>query len=177
MKACILGFYARLTSGSKRYAFAVNVTWAILFFTFIGTFLSTILECNPMSGYVFYHSQPTVIPGLTIPYSYWTIVANPPKCAKAMGQLIVMGVCNIFTDLILIVMPLPLIFKSDLPLIRKIQVILLFCVGFFVVSITLIRLPIIVDNQMMQRARSMVSTIPMRILSGFTLTLMTVGID
>lgn len=42
------------------------------------------------------------------------------RCSKAFGQLMAMAAMNIVTDLALIVLPLPLIFKSRLPLLRYI---------------------------------------------------------
>lgn len=75
----------------------------------------------------------------------------------ALGQLYTMGVTNILTDLMLIVLPLPFIFRSKLPLIRKLQIIFVFCIGFFVIAITLIRLPIIVEGKAGQRTRTLVS--------------------
>lgn len=45
------------------------------------------------------------------------------RCSKAFGQLMAMAAMNIVTDLALIVLPLPLIFKSRLPLLRYIQAI------------------------------------------------------
>lgn len=51
--------------------------------------------------------------------------------------------------------PLPLIFKVRLPVLRKIQLALLFCVSFFTISITVIRMPIIVGNGTAQKSRTL----------------------
>ncbi|RPA80557.1 hypothetical protein BJ508DRAFT_128419 [Ascobolus immersus RN42] len=140
MKTAILGFYSRLTLGSHRYGITLIVIWVGVILTFIITVLSTFLECRPFSHYL-------------------TVTISPPQCVEALGQLLAMGICNITTDLALIIFPLPLIFSSTLPLLRKLQVLLLFSIGFFVIAITLIRLPVIVSTNSMQRARSLWASI------------------
>ena len=50
--------------------------------------------------------------------------------------------------------PLPLVFRARLPLIRKLQLALLFSVSLFMVSITIVRIPIIVRGGTTQKSRS-----------------------
>ncbi|KAE8163811.1 hypothetical protein BDV40DRAFT_287507 [Aspergillus tamarii] len=59
---------------------------------------------------------------------YWIVLPDP-------------GVLNIVTDLMLIVLPVPLLVKVKRPLMEKLQLAALFAVGFFIVIITVIRLP------------------------------------
>ncbi|KAE8357774.1 hypothetical protein BDV27DRAFT_151045 [Aspergillus caelatus] len=59
---------------------------------------------------------------------YWIVLPDP-------------GVLNIVTDLMLIVLPVPLLVKVKRPLMEKLQLAALFAVGFFIVVITVIRLP------------------------------------
>jgi hypothetical protein len=70
-----------------------------------------------------------------------------------------MGSLNILTDAALILIPLPLVFRARLPLIRKIQLFLLFGVGMFVVSITMIRMPVIINDKSAQKARTLWASI------------------
>lgn len=63
-------------------------------------------------------------------------------CAQAQLQLIVLGVLNIVTDFMLLVMPIPVIYKLKAPLRRKAQLVTLFTLGIFIIAITIIRLPI-----------------------------------
>lgn len=39
---------------------------------------------------------------------------------------------------------------------RKLQLLILFCLGFFVVSITIIRMPVIIGDKSAQQARTLV---------------------
>ncbi|KAI5841210.1 hypothetical protein BZA05DRAFT_333598 [Tricharina praecox] len=84
---------------------------------------------------------------------------DPGSCVKAQAQLMTMGALNITTDICLMVIPLPLIFRVRLPVFRKVQLALLFCVSFFVISITVIRMPIIVGNGVAQKSRTLWASI------------------
>ncbi|KAG0634749.1 hypothetical protein HOY80DRAFT_894354 [Tuber brumale] len=84
---------------------------------------------------------------------------NPGHCVQAISQLVTMGTLNILTDAALILIPLPLVFRSRLPIMRKIQLSLLFSVGMFVVSITIIRMPVIVGGGSLQKARTLWASI------------------
>ncbi|KAB8231006.1 hypothetical protein BDV23DRAFT_190905 [Aspergillus alliaceus] len=59
---------------------------------------------------------------------YWRVLPDP-------------GVLNIITDFMLIVLPVPLLIKVKRPFMEKLQLAALFAVGFFIVVITIIRLP------------------------------------
>ncbi|KAF8431979.1 hypothetical protein BGX38DRAFT_1227572 [Terfezia claveryi] len=138
MKACILAFLSRLMSAEPKYARAIRVIGVGLVVTFVGVIPETFLECRPFK---FYYRMPG------------------PPCAEAFGQLITMGVLNIATDIVLIILPLPLIFKSRLPLLRKAQLSLLFMVSFAVIIVTVSRMPIILDSATMQNSRSLWASI------------------
>ncbi|UKZ76318.1 hypothetical protein TrVFT333_004020 [Trichoderma virens FT-333] len=73
---------------------------------------------------------------------YWQVLPDPGPCAQAQMQLIVLGVLNIVTDFMLLVMPIPIIFKLKVPMARKAQLLGLFTLGIFIIAITVIRLPI-----------------------------------
>lgn len=45
------------------------------------------------------------------------LIGNP-DCVQAVAQLVTMGSFNIFTDMVLILIPLPLVIKSGLPAMR-----------------------------------------------------------
>ncbi|RPA89582.1 hypothetical protein L873DRAFT_1721185 [Choiromyces venosus 120613-1] len=84
---------------------------------------------------------------------------DPGHCVQAVAQLVTMGSLNILTDAALILIPLPLVFKSRLPVMRKIQLFLLFGVGMFVVCVTIIRMPLIIGDHSIQQARTLWASI------------------
>jgi len=63
------------------------------------------------------------------------------------------------TDLPLILLPLPLLFKARLPMLRKLQLFVLFGVSIFVIGITVIRMPIIISDDSLQKARTLWASI------------------
>jgi hypothetical protein len=78
----------------------------------------------------------------------------PGKCAAAQLQLIVLGVLNIVTDIMLIILPIPVIAYWKTPWKRKIKLYILFTLGFFIIAVTVIRLPINAINKNSQVNRS-----------------------
>ncbi|KAF7585934.1 hypothetical protein BBP40_009854 [Aspergillus hancockii] len=90
--------------------------------TYVTVQIVTFTECNPFNH-------------------YWRVLPDPGTCSQAQLQLIVLGVLNIITDLMLIVLPIPLLVKVKRPVYEKLQLAGLFAVGLFIVVITIIRLP------------------------------------
>ncbi|KAI5788965.1 hypothetical protein DFH27DRAFT_216521 [Peziza echinospora] len=141
MKACVLAFLGRLMSAEPKYARALRVTGWGLGLTFVGVILSNTLECRPF-------------------HKYYQVVPDPGNhCTKGFAQLLTVGTTNILTDLALIILPLPLIYKSHLPLYRKLQLSVLFGVGIFLIAITVARMPVISDAPGMQQNRTLWASI------------------
>ncbi|KAG0128166.1 hypothetical protein HOY82DRAFT_39465 [Tuber indicum] len=140
MKVCVLGFYERLTARSKPYGLLIDITYVTLFLTYVAVVFVTFLECRPFPV-------------------YWQMIPDPGRCVQAVAQLVTMGSLNILTDAVLILIPLPLVFRARLPLIRKIQLFLLFGVGMFVISVTMIRMPVIINDKSAQKARTLWASI------------------
>jgi hypothetical protein len=63
------------------------------------------------------------------------------------------------TDIALMIIPLPLVIGARLPTLRKFQLVVLFSVSMFVVSITVIRMPIIIGDRILQKSRSLWASI------------------
>ncbi|KAL7960652.1 hypothetical protein V8C34DRAFT_302955 [Trichoderma compactum] len=65
---------------------------------------------------------------------YLKVLPDPGPCAQAQMQLIVLGVLNIITDFMLIILPIPVIMKLKAPLARKAQLFALFTLAAIVVN-------------------------------------------
>ncbi|CAG8040586.1 unnamed protein product [Penicillium salamii] len=72
---------------------------------------------------------------------YWIVLPDPGICCQAQLQLIVLGVLNIITDLMLIALPIPILVLVKRSTAEKLQLAALFAVGLFIVAITIARLP------------------------------------
>ncbi len=78
-------------------------------------------QCNPVSA-------------------YWTPdpdAAANPKCFRADAALLISGVTNILFDLFVYVLPMPMLWKTQLPRRQRIGLMALFGVGFMYVSLVL----------------------------------------
>ncbi|KAK1981811.1 hypothetical protein LZ30DRAFT_719217 [Colletotrichum cereale] len=127
-KLVLLDVYRRLISNIRQERFVMWSYGVVFFGTYVACQVTTFSECNPF-------------------HLYWQVVPDPGSCAKAQLQLIVVGVLNIVTDFMLLVLPLPLVVSLKTPWQRKLQLYTLFTLGIFIIAITVIRLPINVSNK------------------------------
>jgi hypothetical protein len=113
--------------------------------TLIATFLAVILadlcECRPFS-----HN--------------WQVLPDPgPQCRQGSSQLLTMAVCNVFTDLLLIIFPIPVIVSSSMSIKRKTQLIMLFSLSLAPVTVTIYRVPHILADHGDQSTRSLYASV------------------
>ncbi len=81
------------------------------------------------------------------------------QCRQGYAQLLTMAVCNIITDLLLVVFPIPIILRSHMSLKRKVQLVLLFSLSLAVVGVTIYRVPHIIDVHGRQQSRSLYASV------------------
>ncbi|KAJ5696917.1 hypothetical protein N7536_007329 [Penicillium majusculum] len=123
-KAVLLDTYRRLLT---------HLPWEkVTMISYIGIFAATYLvvqivtftECDPFNH-------------------YWIVLPDPGTCSQAQLQLIVLvsGVLNVITDIMLIALPIPILVMVKRSAIEKIQLAILFAVGLFIVAVTIARLP------------------------------------
>ncbi|RMZ22613.1 hypothetical protein D0859_13355, partial [Hortaea werneckii] len=106
------------------YERQIYLGYLIIFaITYVGVQLSNITECQPVS-------------------LYWQIVPDPGPCSQAHVQLLVLGIVNIVTDVMLMALPWPMLIKAKLQPRRKFELALLFLFGIFIIVITAVRLPL-----------------------------------
>ncbi|KUJ20068.1 uncharacterized protein LY89DRAFT_731303 [Mollisia scopiformis] len=126
LKACILIFYARLTARTtdllsvKLAAGLLAATWVMNLFTYF-------FECRPI-------------------WLYWQVLPGPPQCAKAVGSVIIFGTTDILTDLVIMIIPLPLIFRAKKPLKTRIQISSIFFLWIFVIVISALTMAIFLEH-------------------------------
>ncbi|KAF4814866.1 hypothetical protein CGCTS75_v013192 [Colletotrichum tropicale] len=134
-KLVLLDVYRRLIL-NLRYEKITIWSFCLIFFgTYVACQVTTFSECNPF-------------------HLYWQVLPDPGSCSKAQLQLVVVGVLNIVTDFMLLVLPIPLVVSLKTPWQRKIQLYALFTLGIFIIAITVIRLPININNKDLQTNRT-----------------------
>lgn len=134
-KLVLLDLYQRLIQDLPYEKWLIRAYLVVFFLTYTTVQVVTFAECKPF-------------------YLYWQVIPAPGPCAEAQVQLIALGVLNIVTDFMLIILPLPVIFKLKAPTSRKAQLIILFTLGIFIILITIIRLPINSHNSTSQVNRT-----------------------
>ncbi|KAK1779151.1 hypothetical protein QBC45DRAFT_144119 [Copromyces sp. CBS 386.78] len=142
LKYAILEFLKRLNVSWERcYERTLVFIRVTLVFTFVAVITSDVVECRPT-------------------YMYWQVLPDPGgQCRQGYAQLITMAVCNIITDLLLVLFPIPMIIRSQMSPTRKIQLVLLFSLSLGVVGVTVYRVPHILRAHGSQQSRSLYASV------------------
>ena len=142
LKYAILEFFKRLNvSWARSYELTLVFIRVTLATTFVAVIISDVAECQPFA-------------------MYWQVLPDPGgQCRQGYAQLITMAVCNVVTDLLLVLFPIPMIIRSQMSLTRKIQLVLLFSLSLGVVAVTVYRVPHIIRAHGSQQSRSLYASI------------------
>ncbi len=142
-KLTVLEFLKRTIGASwaKSYELGLRLIYGFLAITFIGVIIGTLAECTPISH-------------------YWQVVPDPgPQCREGLVQLLVMGICDIITDVVLIAFPIPVVLRSKMPLHKKLSLIALFVVSGVLIGITAYRIPSTINRRADQPYRSLIASL------------------
>ncbi|KAG6005579.1 hypothetical protein E4U21_007838 [Claviceps maximensis] len=143
LKFCILEFLKRLTDLTwqrSHHTALIVIRWTLVA-TFVGVTVSNFAECHPLTH-------------------YWQVLPDPGgQCRQAYVQLITMASCNVLTDLLLVIFPIPIILQSHMTARRKLQLVVLFSLSLAVVGVTIFRLPRTIDAHGRQQYRSLLASV------------------
>lgn len=143
LKNTSLEFLKRLTSATWRRSHEVallSLRW-MLVVSFVACVISDLAECQPFDH-------------------YWQVLPDPGgRCRQAYVQLITMGVCNVVTDIMMVIFPVTIIATSSMSLKKKMQLILLFSLSLSVVGATLYRIPHVIWLHSRQQYRSLLASV------------------
>ncbi|EHK43623.1 uncharacterized protein TrAtP1_001530 [Trichoderma atroviride] len=143
LKGTILEFLKRIAdlTWQRTHHYTLVAIRCSLGLTFIAVVISDLAECNP-----FRH--------------YWQVLPDPGgQCRQGYVQLITMAACNILTDLMLVIFPIPIIIQSNMQFRRKLQLLILFSLSLSVVAVTIYRIPHIMDVNGRQQYRSLLASV------------------
>ncbi|KAI1334875.1 hypothetical protein F5Y15DRAFT_265809 [Xylariaceae sp. FL0016] len=127
-KGVVLLLTERLLAGLPRTVYVIRCYWVVLLVTLLAVQITSLSECHPF-------------------HLYWQIIPDPGTCSETSMLLYVLTATNITTDLMLIALPMPYLFRVKRSLFQKIQLIALFSIGFTLVVIAILRLPIYGDGE------------------------------
>ncbi|KAK4542014.1 hypothetical protein LTR36_007214 [Oleoguttula mirabilis] len=137
-KLTISEFLKRITIRIWRKSYEITLQGIRIFLlvTFIAVVIATLTECQPFS-------------------TYWQVVPDPgPRCRQGYAQLITMGVCDIITDILLVVFPIPIVFSSGQTWKRKLQLTSLFSLSLIMIGVTATRVPEVISHHGRQQYRT-----------------------
>ncbi|KAF2276858.1 uncharacterized protein EI97DRAFT_323914 [Westerdykella ornata] len=131
LKICMTFFYLRLTKGlGSRYLMRIYVGMGLIAGTFIAVIFTIFLSCRPFSR-------------------YWQINPDPGNaCQAAISKPIlwVKFILNVSTDIYLLLIPIPMLWRSSLRLLKKIATTMVLSAGVaIIVFATLKSIYVIVD--------------------------------
>ncbi|KAL4866671.1 hypothetical protein BDV12DRAFT_187214 [Aspergillus spectabilis] len=128
LKACMAVFYSRLTAGLINMKIRVQIAYALIAATYIAVICSILFGCHPMQ-------------------KNWQIYPDPGNyCQPAVSKIdvYVTVTLNVATDVYLISIPTPILFKARLPIREKLELLILFSGGIFVMAAGILRCVLIV---------------------------------
>ncbi|THC99528.1 hypothetical protein EYZ11_000988 [Aspergillus tanneri] len=120
-KISILLLYIRLFI--QRWFFITCLTWVAIISSFtLSTVISSILQCSPVQ------------------YAFNKSIRSGGSCFNLTAFWYANAVFNIFSDLVLVALPVPVICKLHLPLKSKLVLCSIFAVGIFVCITSILRI-------------------------------------
>ncbi|KKK20921.1 hypothetical protein P175DRAFT_0433960 [Aspergillus ochraceoroseus IBT 24754] len=109
--------------------------------TLVAVVIATLTECQPFDH-------------------HWQVDPDPgPRCRSGYANLITMGACDVVTDLLLVVFPIPLVIMTSLSAKRKLSLVVLFCLSLILVGITCYRIPAVIQHKGSQQYRSLLASL------------------
>ncbi|KAK5635985.1 hypothetical protein RRF57_011698 [Xylaria bambusicola] len=123
IKTTILLLWRRLFARSRRLVIICHVMIAIIAAWTVAFFFETVFQC-----------------GTRWSLNWAPIFVFLTMCTASLDVLTVFGVTDILTDLIILVMPIPLIWSLQMPQRKKIAVTGIFALGFFTIGAGIARL-------------------------------------
>ncbi|KAL2192432.1 hypothetical protein P885DRAFT_72988 [Corynascus similis CBS 632.67] len=129
IKAAMCSFYLRLTDGLA-FERRIYAGFVLIVVTWIAVFLSIILGCHPFE-------------------KNWQIYPDPGNaCQPAISRIdiFVTVVLNVITDIYLMSIPIPMLWKSSLRPLKKAGLMLLFSGGIFVTAAGILRCVLIITD-------------------------------
>ncbi|KAF3399966.1 hypothetical protein F1880_007996 [Penicillium rolfsii] len=123
LKTCMAIFYSRLTAGLINMRARINIAYGLIAATYIATICSILFGCVPM-------------------HKNWQIYPDPGNhCQPAVSKIdiYVTVVLNVATDIYLISIPAPMLFKARLHWREKLELLVLFSGGLFVMMAGILR--------------------------------------
>ncbi|KAL7622877.1 hypothetical protein AAE478_006556 [Parahypoxylon ruwenzoriense] len=125
IKWSILLFYQRVFGASRPVQWYTRATMVVVFLWMVSVILETFLLCRPLA------------------YNWDTSIEG--TCGDRNTVFVIAGATNMLTDFMVLLMPVPIIWKLKLPTSQRIGLVATFSLGLFITAISIIRLKSLID--------------------------------
>ncbi|KAJ4291273.1 hypothetical protein N0V88_006275 [Collariella sp. IMI 366227] len=158
LKVVTLEFFDRLVgfSGRNRYTALLRFMRISLGATFLAIIIADLAECRPF------------------PHYFQVSPDSGGQCRQGYAHLLTVTTGNAFTDLLLVVFPVPIVLKSRLSKSRKFMLVLLFCLHLFTVVVAVYKVPAILKEDGYQGTRTMWASAEI-LMATFAANALTIG--
>ncbi|KAF3929025.1 hypothetical protein ABW20_dc0101647 [Dactylellina cionopaga] len=123
-KCSVIALYLRIFAGIRWFQNALYSILGLILVFFGLTFFLTIFQCRPIEA----------------AFDFRIAMTRPTKCIVIKDFFYVSGSVNMLTDLLLVILPMPLAWKLGLDLRKRIFIILLFSLGILVWVASIVRI-------------------------------------
>ncbi|KAJ5175433.1 uncharacterized protein N7482_001310 [Penicillium canariense] len=134
IKTSIMLFYMRIFGLKASFRACVWITMTIVWMWAVSVILETFLLCRPLA--------------------YNWDISIPGTCGNRNATYVVAGVLNLITDLMVMGLPLPFIWKLQLNVAKKMALCSVFCIGLLVSIISIVRLKSLMEIDFTNITRS-----------------------
>ncbi|KAF2847480.1 hypothetical protein T440DRAFT_491921 [Plenodomus tracheiphilus IPT5] len=121
LKMAVLDLLGRLILKMPYERKLLYVFWIILATTFLASMATVFVGCSPFRR-------------------HWQIYPDPGSCVVGNIWLFTYEICNIITDVLLMVVPCSLILSVKLPMMQRLRVFMLFSIGLFLIAVSIMRI-------------------------------------
>ncbi|KAF2827316.1 hypothetical protein CC86DRAFT_393481 [Ophiobolus disseminans] len=120
-KMAVLDLLSRLIMKLPFERKVLYAFWAALLLTFIASIVTVFTTCTPFQR-------------------FWQIHPNPGDCTIGSMWIYTYEIGNIVTDVLLMAVPFSLILSVKIAIMQRLRILLLFSIGMFLISISIVRI-------------------------------------
>ncbi|PYI11753.1 hypothetical protein BO78DRAFT_413562 [Aspergillus sclerotiicarbonarius CBS 121057] len=121
IKSSVMLFFTRIFGSKRSFRICVFVVMVLVWIWAISVILETLLLCRPLA------------------YN-WDMTISNGVCGNRNATYVVAGTLNLITDLMVMALPLPHIWKLQLSIPKRLALSFVFCLGLLVSVISIVRL-------------------------------------
>ena len=123
-KGCMVIFYGRVITDHRLEQLAVQGTSFLLGVTWLASIFVIFLGCDPLT-------------------LYWQVLPDTPQCARGAVSTLTSGTLHIFTNVLLMILPIGAIRRANFPVRSLLHVSTVFLDNIFLIAVVIIKLVIV----------------------------------